>query len=125
MQQLSRLTLAVDEAAVAAAALAPGAPLPAGYDIVAVQPLSERVLQQVSPRAGLICELPFATPLLGSAYEAQVQATARTASLLPVDIAYLLPCWTMRVSGCGTSAGVPQQRLHTTFRLSAYLDASF
>lgn len=52
VQQLSRLTLAVDEAAVAAAALAPGAPLPAGYDIVAVQPLSERVLQQVSPCAG-------------------------------------------------------------------------
>ncbi|KAK9840602.1 hypothetical protein WJX81_003932 [Elliptochloris bilobata] len=46
VQQLSRLTLAVDEAAVAAAALAPGAPLPAGYDIVAVQPMSERVLQQ-------------------------------------------------------------------------------
>lgn len=47
VQQLSRLTLATDEAALAAAALAPGAPLPAGYDVVAVQPLSERVLQQV------------------------------------------------------------------------------
>jgi Xaa-Pro aminopeptidase len=46
VQQLSRLTLVVDEAAAAAAALAPGAPLPAGYDIIAVQPLSERVLQQ-------------------------------------------------------------------------------
>ena len=57
MQQLSRLTLAVDEAAVAAAALAPGAPLPAGYDIVAVQPLSERVLQQVIPCASLDCGL--------------------------------------------------------------------
>lgn len=47
VQQLARLTLATDEAALAAAALAPGAPLPAGYDLVAVQPLSERVLQQV------------------------------------------------------------------------------
>ena len=67
MQQLSRLTLAVDEAAVAAAALAPGAPLPAGYDIVAVQPLSERVLQQVSPlrrpySQAAISFLPVAIP---------------------------------------------------------------
>ena len=55
----------------AAAALAPGAPLPAGYDIVAVQPLSERVLQQVSPCAGLargllsaLCPPPYLALLI-------------------------------------------------------------
>ena len=71
MQQLSRLTLAVDEAAVAAAAFAPGAPLPAEYDIVAVQPLSERVLQQVSPAQALLggvlsarCSPPYSALLV-------------------------------------------------------------
>lgn len=50
MKQLKRLTLSTDDPAAAAQAFARGATgcaETAGYDLLAVQPLSERLLQQV------------------------------------------------------------------------------
>ena len=45
--QVSRLTVAVEEAAAAAQLLGGPNPITASYDLLAVQPLSERVFQQV------------------------------------------------------------------------------
>ena len=47
LQQLSRLTFATAEAPLAATALAPNSAITATYDVLGVQPLSERVLTQV------------------------------------------------------------------------------
>lgn len=49
IRQLSRLTLATDDAA-SAAGLSIMQGVTSSYDLLAIQPLSERVLQQVSPR---------------------------------------------------------------------------
>lgn len=47
--QLSRLTLAMQEAAPAAQLLGAANPITSSFDILAVQPLSDRVFQQVTP----------------------------------------------------------------------------
>ena len=57
LQQLKRLTLATDDPAAAAQAFANGASSraeTAGYDLLAVQPLSERLLQQVPSQPHLV-----------------------------------------------------------------------
>ena len=54
LKMLSRLTIAVEEPAAAAQLLsAPANAIAASHDILAVQPLSERVLQQVGPLLAL------------------------------------------------------------------------
>jgi hypothetical protein len=47
LRQLSRLTLTCGEVGAAAEALQAGAAVPLTYDIVAVQPTTERIFQQV------------------------------------------------------------------------------
>ena len=47
LAQVSRLTIALEEAATAAQLLGAANPITASYDLLAVQPLSERVFQQV------------------------------------------------------------------------------
>ena len=47
LAQVSRLTVALEEAAAAAQLLGAPNPITASYDLLAVQPLSERVFQQV------------------------------------------------------------------------------
>ena len=56
--QLSRLTIILEEPAAAAQLLSlPADSIAASYDILAVQPMSERVLQQVLPSLAVPCSL--------------------------------------------------------------------
>lgn len=79
LRQLTRLTFKTAEAPMAAAALIPNSPITSTYDLLAVQPMSERLLTQV-------CQgMPGAVAVLPALRAAGFASSSLAALLIPPD----------------------------------------